>query len=168
MRGIFIRSIYFISIVVLMLVLFFLFIKKENRKRQFSLLPEFSYIEVYGGKKSTINLPHLDGYAVILFNPSCEACQMEAQDISNNIKSLGNYCLLFLSPDSLRKIEAFMIDYQLYDKENVLYGQINLDTIDAKFGKSTIPWYFIFNENRKLVKSALFVSAEEFDNYMSK
>lgn len=142
---------YFIAVGILLLVLFYIFIKKEERKKRFSVLPAFSYTEVYGQENSTMNLPDLEGYAVILFNPGCEACQAEAQDISDNLELLENYCLLFLSPDSLRKIEAFMMDYQLYEKGNVFYGQVNLDTIDAKLGKSAIPWSFVFDKNRKLI-----------------
>ena len=168
MKGIYVRSMYFIATGILLLMLFYIFIKKEERKKQFSVLPEFSYTEVYGKKNSTKNLPELEGYAVILFNPGCKACQAEAQNISDNFEILENYCLLFLSPDSLRKIEVFMLDYQLNEKGNIFYGQVNLDTIDAKFGKSAIPWSFMFDENRKLVKSSIYIHASDFDDYFSK
>lgn len=168
MKGIYVRSIYFIAAGIFLLMLFSLFIKKEQRKKRFSILPEFSYTEVYGQETSTSSLPLFDGYAIILFNPGCEACQLEAQDISDNLELLENYCLLFLSPDSLHRIETFIMDYQLYEKGNVFYGQVNLDTIDAKLGKSAIPWSFVFDENKKLVKSSIFIYASDFDNYISK
>lgn len=168
MKGIYARSIYFILVGIIMFMLFSLFIKKKERKKQFSILSEFSYTGVYGQKYSTKSLPKADGYAIILFNPGCEACQMEAQDISDNFELLENYCLLFLSPDSLHKIETFMMDYQLYEKGNVFYGQVNLDTIDVKLGKSAIPFSFVFDENRKFVKSAIFIYASEFSDYISK
>ena len=120
MKSVYVRLIYFVSVGILILVLFFLFVKKENRKKRFSTFPEFSYTEVDGYKNSTKNLPQLNGYAVILFNPGCEACQAEAQDISDNQDLLENCCLLFLSPDSLHRIERFIKRYQLNENENVL------------------------------------------------
>lgn len=168
MKSVYVRLFYFISISIVLLLLFFLFIKKEERKKLHNTLPKFSYTEVYGKENSTSNLPQADGYAVILFNPGCEACQSEAEDIADNTELLENFCFLFLSPDSLCRIETFMMNYQLYEKENVFYGQVNLDTIDVKLGRSAIPWCFVFDENRKLVKSTVFVHASDFDDYISK
>ncbi len=61
-----------------------------------------------------------------------------------------------------------MIDYQLYEKENVLFGNVNMDTIDAKFGKAAIPWSFVYNKNKKLVKSGIFVTSSELEKLFSK
>jgi peroxiredoxin len=168
MKSFYVRSIYLIAVSVLLLVLFTLFIKKEQREKRFSIMPEFTYTEVYGRETSTSTLPLFDGFAIILFNPGCEVCHLEAQDISDNLELLENYYLLFLSPDSLHRIETFIIDYQLNEKGNVFYGQVNLDTIELKLGKSAIPWSFVFNENRKLVKSSTFIHASDFDDYISK
>lgn len=131
-------------------------------------MPEFSYTVVYGQETSTRYLPSFDGYAIILFNPGCEACQHEAKDLSDNIDLIENFCLLFLSPDSLHRIETFIMDYQLYEKGNVFYGQVNLDTIDEKLGKSAIPWSFVFDENKKLVKSSIFLYVSDFEKITSK
>jgi hypothetical protein len=88
------------------------------------LLPELSYTEIDGYKNSTKNLPEFEMYAIFLFNPGCEMCQAEAEDISGNTEELANCCFLFLTPDSLTRIETFIKDYQLYEKENVFYGQV--------------------------------------------
>ena len=156
MKSIYVRSIYFSAAGILLLRLIFLLVKKEQRKKRFNIMPNISYTEVYGQQTSTNSIPLFDGYALILFNPGCEACHSEAQEISSNLKKLENYCLLFLSPDSLQRIEAFIMEYQLYEKDNIFYGQVNLDTIDAKLGKSAIPWSFLFDENKKLLKSSTF------------
>ncbi len=145
-----------------------MYFKKAERKKHYKTLPEFSYKEVDGYKNTTINLPQVEGYAIFIFNPGCEACQMEAKDISDNIELFDDNCLLFLSPDSLSRIKSFMIDCQLYEKENVLFGNVNLDTIDVKFGKSAIPWSFVYNKNKKLVKSGIFVTSSELEKLFLK
>lgn len=145
-----------------------MYFKKAERKKHYKTLPEFSYKEVDGYKNNTINLPQVEGYAIFIFNPCCEACQMEAKDISDNIELFDDNCLLFLSPDSLSRIKSFMIDCQLYEKENVLFGNVNLDTIDVKFGKSAIPWSFVYNKNKKLVKSGIFVTSSELEKLFLK
>lgn len=168
MKNVYIRFAYFVAIGILLLLLVFLFLKKEQRKKRFSELPEFFYTEVDGYINATTNLSQAEGYAIFIFNPGCEACQMEAKDISDNIELFDDNCLLFLSPDSLSRIESFMIENQLHERENVLYGQVNMDTIDAKLGKAAIPWSFVFNKNKKLVKSGVFVTSSELEKLFLK
>jgi len=159
---------YFISIGIIVIFIVLLYFKKAERNKHYSTLPEFSYTEVDGFKNTTTNLSQAEGYAIFIFNPGCEACQMEAKDLLNNIELFDDNCLLFLSPDSLSRIKSFMIDYQLYEKENVLFGNVNMDTIDAKFGKAAIPWSFVYNKNKKLVKSGIFVTSSELEKLFSK
>lgn len=168
MKNVYIRFAYFGATGILVLLLVFLFFKKGERKKRFSELPEFFYTEIDGYKNTTTNLPQAEGYAIFIFNPGCEACQMEAKDISDNIELFDDNCLLFLSPDSLSRIKSFMIDCQLYEKENVLFGNVNLDTIDARFGKSAIPWLFVYNKNKRLIKSEIFVTPSELEKLFSK
>ncbi len=167
MKGLFVRLAYFISLIVIIVALVIFFIKKAERRKVFSTLPEFSFIDVNGTWNKTTYLPELNGYVVILFNPGCEACHIEAKEISENRGDLQNYTFLFLSPDSLSKIKSFIMKYHLHVMDNVFYGQVGFDTISAKFGKSVIPWTFVYNKNKKLVKSELYVPPFDLDKILS-
>lgn len=57
--------------------------------------------------------------------------------------------------------------YHLHVMDNVFYGQVGFDTISAKFGKSVIPWTFVYNKNKKLVKSELYVPPFDLDKILS-
>jgi thiol-disulfide isomerase/thioredoxin len=160
--------IYLLSIILIGLVLVILFLKKEERKKKHGHLEEFSYREVDKYMNSTRNLPDYDNYVILLFNPGCEGCQAEAEIILDNIDSFDKSCVLFPSPDSLDRIETFMMNYQLYGKENVLYGQVDMDTIKNKFGVSAIPWSFIYDYNKKLLKSGLAVTHADIKKYLLK
>lgn len=144
-----------------------LFLNKEERKKLFSSLPDFSYLDVNENMDATANLPDLSGYVIILFHPGCEACHIEAREISENREELKNYGFLFLSPDSLHKINGFIMKYQLHVMDNVFYGQVGFDTIGSKLGTAVIPWTFVYNKNKKLVKSELYVPPFDLNKLLS-
>jgi peroxiredoxin len=168
MKVYYIRLIFIITLVTVIFVIIFFFFKKEQTKKQFSSLPDFSFTEIDGYVNSTKILPSYDGYMIIMFINDCEACNAHAKLFAENLKSLENFYLLFLSPDSLETIKSFIIKNQLYDKENVNYGHIDSKIVYLKFGKSTIPRVFIYNENRKLIKSGVYINKAELRKYFTK
>lgn len=167
MKGNKLKTIYFISIAALILTLVILFIKKEVKKREYSYFPEFSFKEIDGYINSTKNLPTSEKYVILIFNPGCKGCQAEAEIILNNINSFDETTLLFLSPDSISRIEDFMIEQSLYGKDNIYYGQVSIDTIEIKLGKSAIPWSFVYDSNKKLLSSGLALKVVDIEKYFS-
>jgi len=143
-----ITYIVFVTIIFLSLLIFYL--RKKERKELYSSLTDFTYIEIDGQINSTKNLRNYNGYALILFNPGCDICQEEVKDFSNNSELFQDYCLLFLSPDSLNRIADFVKKYQIFQTDNVFYGYVDLDTINKKLGKSPVPGLFIFDSGKKL------------------
>lgn len=151
-----------------MVSMVFIYINKVREKQEFSILKDFTYTDVDGHTNMTKNLPQHDGYIIFLFNPGCEVCHKEAEDISVNLDHFRNCCILYLSPDSLNRIKSFVYKYHLHENENVFYGQINIDTIGAKFGISKIPSVLVYDKNRKLKKSGFFFTVQEIEKNLSK
>ena len=168
MRNSSLKSVYFIGIGILLLSMFFIYLNKERKKQKFSVLKDFTYKEVDGYNNTTKNLPQHDGYIIFLFNPDCEVCHKEAENISVNLDLFRNCCMLYLSPDSLNRIKSFVYKYHLHENENVFYGQINIDTIRKKFGISKIPRIYIYDRNKKLKKSGSFLTVQEIEKILLK
>jgi len=57
--------------------------------------------------------------------------------------------------------------YQLHVMDNVFYGQVGFDTIGSKLGTAVIPWTFVYNKNKKLVKSELYVPPFDLNKLLS-
>lgn len=131
----------------------------------YSFLPEISFEEIDGYINSTRNLPTSERYAIILFSSGCKGCQNAADIILNNISSFDETTLIFLSPESLNRIEHFMINQSLNGKDNIYFGHISLDSIESRFGKSNVPWSFIYDENRELINSGLAITTIDIEKY---
>ncbi len=167
MRQSFIKIIYFSIIGVVLLGILLIYLIKNEKQQQYSKLNHFPYVDEWGNITNTYDLPSLDGYVITLFSPSCKSCQLGAQNLYEDIQKFNSFGILFLSSDSLDRIESFMMEYGLYDNCNVFWGQIDMDTIDTYLGNSSIPKTFLYNQNQDFIKSAVFFHTEDMFSYLS-
>ena len=104
MRRSLIRIIYFGAIGVVLIGLILTYLIKDKEKQKYKQLNHFSYIDTGGNIANTANLPLFEGYVIMLFNPNCEACHLEAQYISENIPLVCNE-----GADTVIKSKFFLI-----------------------------------------------------------
>lgn len=88
----------------------------------------------------------------VVFNPTCEHCQAEAQEIKMNIDKFKNVNILMIASVPLKSIDDFSRQYGLADLDNVdfvytspLYGY-------QLFGAIQLPHMRIYDKNFTLVK----------------
>lgn len=93
-----------------------------------------------------------DALLAVVFNPTCEHCQAEAQEIKRNIDKLNNINILMIASVPLKNIDDFSIQYGLTGLDNVdfvytspLYGY-------QLFGAIQLPHMRLYDKNFKLVK----------------
>lgn len=97
---------------------------------------------------------NLEGKSIlILFQPDCDHCQREAQDIATHLESFSDYTLYFISSAPLDQISKFSGDYGLYDKANVLFAQTTVDDVLNTFGSIPTPSLYIYSAEKQLMKS---------------
>ncbi len=159
---------YFLLTGILLVSMAFIYINKVRKKQEFIILKDFTYTDVDGHINMTKNLPQHEAYIIFLFNPGCEVCHKEAENVSANIDQFRNYCILYLSPDSLNRIKSFVYKYHLHENENVFYGQMNIDTIGVKFGKSRVPFTYVYGKDKRLKRSGIFITVQEIEKYITK
>ncbi|HYF67100.1 MAG TPA: redoxin domain-containing protein [Ohtaekwangia sp.] len=96
----------------------------------------------------------LDGKSIlILFQPDCDHCQREAQDIAGHLDSFNNYTLYFISSAPLEQISKFSVDYGLQDRANVSFAQTTVDDVLNTFGSIPTPSIYIYSSEKQLVKA---------------
>jgi peroxiredoxin len=106
-----------------------------------------------GEASSTRTLP--GSSILILFNTDCDHCQREAKEISEKIDAFKNYELLFIASDSIHQIENFGKTYHIADKPNIKFGRAEGQDVYMNFGAISTPAIYIYNRERKFVKSFL-------------
>jgi hypothetical protein len=149
-------------------MLLYLIVKRKDNKDQVKILSNFSFVTTNGKMNSTKNLPVFEGYAIVLFNPSCDLCIEEALDFSRNLHLFENYCLVFLSPDTLHKITKFMYDFDLAEKGNIFFGQLDYDSIEQSFGRVSIPGIFIYDSQKQFTQFSYVLNSSNLAEVLSK
>lgn len=89
---------------------------------------------------------------IILFSPTCEHCQYEAQEIKNHIQDFGDTKIIMVSSDDSISVKKFAVDYQLDNIPNVQFLYLPKEKIFEAFGSTSIPRILIYNREGNLVK----------------
>ncbi|MEY4931610.1 MAG: hypothetical protein RI909_2334 [Bacteroidota bacterium] len=125
----------------------------EAAQQEINELPYLNY-KTLGGEVSSTRT--LSGSSIlILFNTDCDHCQREAKEIGEKIEAFKNYELLFIASDSIHQIENFGKTYQIADKPNIKFGRAEGQDVYMNFGAISTPAIYIYNRERKFVKSFL-------------
>jgi thioredoxin-related protein len=125
----------------------------ESPKQEINELPYLDYKTLSGEPSSTRSLP--GGSILILFNTDCDHCQREAKEIGEKRDAFKNYELLFIASDSIHQIENFAKTYQIDDMPNAKLGRAEYQDVYMNFGAISTPAIYIYNRERKFVKSFL-------------
>jgi hypothetical protein len=110
------------------------------------MLPEINYRDHYGDKKYT----HVPGRKNLLvyFSPDCGHCDYQLQEIENNIERLnGVRIFLFTSYNELLEYEGMNKYPDLTDMDDVVFGFVDNDEYEAKFGSNVTPTTYTTDEN---------------------
>ncbi len=96
-----------------------------------------------------INTRSLKGNTIlILFQPDCDHCQREAEEIRRYIDSFKDYQLYFISADQMLAIEKFAKDYDLLGHANIYFGSTTVDNVLNSFGSIPAPSVYIYSNQQ--------------------
>jgi peroxiredoxin len=89
---------------------------------------------------------------VVLFQPDCDHCQHEAEEIKTNLDRFKNQTLYFVSSSPVDQIAKFSKDYKLSDQSNIYFGSTTVQKILDTFGPIAAPSIYIYSETGQLVQ----------------
>lgn len=109
-------------------------------------------MRVTTSKQSIVDLRNLTGKVMlILFQPDCDHCQREAQEIRQHLNEFTEYELYFISADQMQAIEEFGKTYDLLGHPNVSFAATTVESVLGNFGPISAPSVYIYVD-QKLVK----------------
>lgn len=128
--------------------------KEKNEKKLAAQndIPNLSLTTIEG-ENITIKENFRGKTILVLFQPDCDDCQREAQQIRENIAVFQDYDLYFVSSANTGQIAAFAEHYQLNDKENIVFAQTTVQDVIQNLGQVPAPSIYIYSEEGVLVKS---------------
>lgn len=117
------------------------------------------------GELDTLNLVNLDSVKLqltkadmrnslmaVVFNPWCEHCQAEAQEMYNNMNQLKDVTIIMIGTVSIEALESFSIRYGLGNFKNVIFAYSNPVAAYKLFGAYQLPFIRLYDKNLKPVK----------------
>lgn len=122
-------------------------LQKQTAEDQVNDLPDFTLTMEDG---SRLPVKALKGNVIlILFQPDCDHCQREAQDIKEFLKKFEKYTLYFIAAAPMTEIKAFASTYGLTNQANIRFGATDVPTVIKSFGSIPAPSVFIYNGGKQ-------------------
>jgi peroxiredoxin len=105
---------------------------------------------------SQLRVKELKGKNVlILFQPDCDHCQRETQEIKAHLPAFKDYTLYFVSNYPAELLRKFSQDYGLAFEPNVVFATTTIEAILNTLGPQPSPSVYIYNEQGQLVQKFL-------------
>jgi peroxiredoxin len=124
--------------------------KRHPLQLKASDLPSFE-ITLLSGTKTPVN--KLTGkIALVLFQPDCDHCQREAEQIRQNLPGFKDFKIYFISSASAPEIDRFAKEYKLSAVPNVFFGQTSAQNIVNAFGPIEAPSIYLYSASGSLIE----------------
>lgn len=146
-----------ISILIILVLAYMLYgitqkVSEKERLEKGVLLPKFSFS---GLDSTTFSDKDLEvGSAVIIkyFDPNCDHCQRETEELVQNISLLNGTPILMVTAADRSPVEDFVQNYSLADQSSITilfdgdyeFGQI--------FGDYSTPCTFVYDQDHRLIE----------------
>ncbi|ANI89151.1 hypothetical protein A9P82_07520 [Arachidicoccus ginsenosidimutans] len=127
-----------------------------------SSMPHFLLLREDSSWLNTAQLPKKQPVVFIFFNPDCEHCQHEAQELVKNIDKLKkiNFIWATYSP-TFEEIDAFAKQYHLSDYKNMQFVKDVNYELPSFYRLQMTPYVAAYNKRGILVKTWAFGAKPE-------
>lgn len=122
---------------------------KENREQ----IPAVILQDMTGKDFPTTNIPNKDFTLIIIFNPDCHFCQLEAEEMQEKVNDFIDFNVYFISTATPKEIQNFSEIYQINQISNIKFLHDDMDSFNAAVGANTVPFMMLYNNNHQLIKT---------------
>lgn len=137
----------FIWLIPAALLLYSFFMFKRAAKPQ---MPVLRLLLVDSSQFGTIHIPEGKPSVLIFFSPDCDHCQRETKSIVENIDSLRDVNLLFITIDPFDRMKLFNEVYQLHRYSNIKVGRDYPFLFPYNFKNAQPPCNVIYDRHKRL------------------
>lgn len=115
-----------------------------------SQFPKVEGTTLAGKAFSLRSLPTRNATIIVLFNPFCEHCDYEADQIRQYNSALSQVRVVMISDEKIANIRAFQAKHALLSMENLDFVHMDTNRIFSTFGTLNIPQTYIYDASGKL------------------
>jgi thioredoxin-related protein len=88
---------------------------------------------------------------IIVFNPGCEHCKHETEEIIKNINDFKNMQIVMTTPQSFTEMKGFYKEYNLAKYPNIIVGRDEHFTMPSFYAIRSLPFIAFYNKKQKLI-----------------
>lgn len=134
----------------ILIYLFSNFQKKKSKVEALKNIPAFSVKDI-NGKSVTNNYLPEGNKVLVYFNPDCEYCQAEMDELSKINEKHQDINWIMFTDKPLNEIKKFAKRYKLDKAENIKWCNDPKSEVYLKFTMTGIPYFLGYNDKNKLV-----------------
>lgn len=97
------------------------------------------------------DLPKKRPVMMVLFNPKCEHCQHETEEMTQNITRFKGIHIVMATTAALEEMRAFAEKYRLASFENITVGRDTGFFLPVYFDISNLPFHAFYNKKLELI-----------------
>ena len=134
-------------------ILFYLFSnfqKKKSKVEALKNIPAFSVKDINGNSVTNNTLPE-GNKILVYFNPDCEYCQAEIDELSKINENHKDINWIMFTDKPLIEIKKFAEKYRLEKTKNIHWCNDPKSEVYMKFAMTGIPYFLGYNAENKLV-----------------
>jgi thiol-disulfide isomerase/thioredoxin len=88
---------------------------------------------------------------VMVFNPGCEHCKHETEEIIKNIDDFKNIQIVMSTPQSFTEMKGFYKEYKLNKYPNIIVGRDEHFTLPSFYMIHSLPFLAFYNKKQDLI-----------------
>lgn len=139
------KSIFSCSLILLMVSCF-----SVMAQRSVNTLPEFKFVKMDGTPFTKSNIKPLEKSILIYFDPTCDHCQKETDEIGKRYNDFKNVSFYLISRSSKTDVSTFMRTYgkRINGKKNVMALLDPNSEFMMKFAPTQYPSIYVYSKGR--------------------
>jgi thiol-disulfide isomerase/thioredoxin len=149
-------SIIISTIIILSAATYKRMIKKDLSEKAIQSMPQFNFQELNGISFETQDVDrNVENVIINYYHPDCEHCQYMVSEIKKSVALFQRVQFIMITSADSSKIITLDRKYQLSAIPNL---KLLLDahaTFEDAFGAATIPSFFVYSKERKLIKKII-------------
>jgi peroxiredoxin len=134
----------------IMMYLFFNFQKKKTKVDALENIPAFTVQDINGNTITNNSLPK-SNKILVYFNPECEYCQTEMEELSQLNEKHKEIQWIMFTDKPLGDIRKFAEKYHLDKAENIKWCNDPKSEVYLKFAMTGIPYFLGYDSENKLI-----------------
>ena len=134
----------------IMIYLYVGFKKKIEKVEALKSIPAFSVKDINGKSVTQNDIPK-GNKVLVYFNPECEYCQMEMEELSKINEKHKDVNWIMFTDKPLEEIKSFAQKYNLDKAENIRWCNDPKSEVYLKFAMTGIPYFLGYSSENKLV-----------------